>query len=231
MAPPDPILGVSEAFRASTDKNKLNLGVGAYRTEELKPYVLNVVKKVGTSPWIPGCALCGGTLPSAGGRSGARQHAVAQVGAILWLPASSLPLSRIALRAPVVQSDPSSHQGPLPRPLSQAEQRILAREENKEYLAIEGLDSFRKATVELLLGAGHPAIKEVRAWGGARVAGSREGCGEGQGKRAVCAGCLWRGQVANGPGAPHTAAPPHPAPLTTAGCNSTHPAPPHSPHS
>ena len=24
---------------------KLNLGVGAYRTEELQPYVLNVVKK------------------------------------------------------------------------------------------------------------------------------------------------------------------------------------------
>jgi hypothetical protein len=46
MAPPDPILGVSEAFRASTSPNKLNLGVGAYRTEELQPYVLEVVKKV-----------------------------------------------------------------------------------------------------------------------------------------------------------------------------------------
>lgn len=48
MAPPDPILGVSEAFKADTDDMKLNLGVGAYRTEELQPYVLNVVKKVGT---------------------------------------------------------------------------------------------------------------------------------------------------------------------------------------
>lgn len=46
MAPPDPILGVSEAFRADTDEMKLNLGVGAYRTEDLQPYVLNVVKKV-----------------------------------------------------------------------------------------------------------------------------------------------------------------------------------------
>jgi aspartate/tyrosine/aromatic aminotransferase len=46
MAPPDPILGVSEAFRRSTDPNKLNLGVGAYRTEELQPLVLDVVKKV-----------------------------------------------------------------------------------------------------------------------------------------------------------------------------------------
>lgn len=46
MAPPDPILGVSEAFKADTNELKLNLGVGAYRTEELQPYVLNVVKKV-----------------------------------------------------------------------------------------------------------------------------------------------------------------------------------------
>ncbi|CAA7398024.1 unnamed protein product [Spirodela intermedia] len=45
MAPPDPILGVSEAFKADTNDLKLNLGVGAYRTEELQPYVLNVVKK------------------------------------------------------------------------------------------------------------------------------------------------------------------------------------------
>ncbi|XP_027085431.1 aspartate aminotransferase, chloroplastic [Coffea arabica] len=45
MAPPDPILGVSEAFRADTNEMKLNLGVGAYRTEDLQPYVLNVVKK------------------------------------------------------------------------------------------------------------------------------------------------------------------------------------------
>ena len=38
--------GVSEAFKRDTNDMKLNLGVGAYRTEELKPYVLNVVKKV-----------------------------------------------------------------------------------------------------------------------------------------------------------------------------------------
>lgn len=45
MAPPDPILGVSEAFRADNHEMKLNLGVGAYRTEDLQPYVLKVVKK------------------------------------------------------------------------------------------------------------------------------------------------------------------------------------------
>ena len=45
QAPPDPILGVSVAFRESTNPNKLNLGVGAYRTEDLQPYVLDVVKQ------------------------------------------------------------------------------------------------------------------------------------------------------------------------------------------
>ncbi|KAL4569368.1 hypothetical protein LXL04_025004 [Taraxacum kok-saghyz] len=45
MAPPDPILGVSEAFKADTSELKLNLGVGAYRTEELQPYVLKTVRK------------------------------------------------------------------------------------------------------------------------------------------------------------------------------------------
>ena len=46
QAPADPILGVSEAFKADDSPDKLNLGVGAYRTEDLKPYVLGVVKKV-----------------------------------------------------------------------------------------------------------------------------------------------------------------------------------------
>ncbi|KAK8918835.1 hypothetical protein KSP39_PZI021873 [Platanthera zijinensis] len=88
MAPPDPILGVSEAFRADTSDMKLNLGVGAYRTEELQPYVLNVVKK--------------------------------------------------------------------------AEYLMLERGENKEYLPIEGLDAFNKATAELLFGADNPAIQQGR---------------------------------------------------------------------
>nr|CAA04697.1 aspartate aminotransferase 2 [Canavalia lineata] len=88
MAPPDPILGVSEAFRADNSDVKLNLGVGAYRTEELQPYVLNVVKK--------------------------------------------------------------------------AENLMLERGQNKEYVPIEGLAAFNKATAELLLGADNPAIKQQR---------------------------------------------------------------------
>lgn len=88
MAPPDPILGVSEAFKADTNALKLNLGVGAYRTEELQPYVLDVVKK--------------------------------------------------------------------------AENLMLERGENKEYLPIEGLAAFNKVTAELLFGADNPVIKEQK---------------------------------------------------------------------
>mmetsp|Transcript_26873 Transcript_26873/g.58642 ORF Transcript_26873/g.58642 Transcript_26873/m.58642 type:complete len:429 (+) Transcript_26873:165-1451(+) len=45
QAPPDPILSVTEAWKSDPDSRKLNLGVGAYRTEDGKPLVLNVVKK------------------------------------------------------------------------------------------------------------------------------------------------------------------------------------------
>jgi aspartate/tyrosine/aromatic aminotransferase len=45
QAPPDPILGVSLAYKADTDPNKVDLGIGAYRTEEGKPYVLSAVRK------------------------------------------------------------------------------------------------------------------------------------------------------------------------------------------
>ncbi|KAK0478442.1 glutamic oxaloacetic transaminase AAT1 [Armillaria novae-zelandiae] len=43
--PPDPILGVSEAFKADKDPRKINLGVGAYRDGTGKPYILTSVKK------------------------------------------------------------------------------------------------------------------------------------------------------------------------------------------
>jgi aspartate aminotransferase len=43
--PPDPILGVTEAFKADKDSRKINLGVGAYRDDNGKPYVLPSVRK------------------------------------------------------------------------------------------------------------------------------------------------------------------------------------------
>lgn len=45
QAPEDPILGVTVAYNKDQSPVKLNLGVGAYRTEEGKPLVLNVVRR------------------------------------------------------------------------------------------------------------------------------------------------------------------------------------------
>ncbi len=44
MGPPDAILGVSEAFKRDTNPLKMNLGVGAYRDDAGKPFVLPSVR-------------------------------------------------------------------------------------------------------------------------------------------------------------------------------------------
>lgn len=44
-APLDPILGTKIKYRQDTDPRKMNLGIGAYRTNEGKPYVLNAVRE------------------------------------------------------------------------------------------------------------------------------------------------------------------------------------------
>ncbi|RXG53915.1 Aspartate aminotransferase, mitochondrial [Armadillidium vulgare] len=45
MGPPDAILGVTEAFKRDTSEKKINLGVGAYRDDNGKPFVLPSVRK------------------------------------------------------------------------------------------------------------------------------------------------------------------------------------------
>jgi len=45
MGPPDPILGVTEAFKRDTNPKKINLGVGAYRNNEGVPFVLPSVRE------------------------------------------------------------------------------------------------------------------------------------------------------------------------------------------
>lgn len=45
MGPPDPILGVTEAFKRDKSPKKMNLGVGAYRDDAGKPFVLPSVRK------------------------------------------------------------------------------------------------------------------------------------------------------------------------------------------
>lgn len=45
MGPPDAILGITEAFKKDSFDLKINLGVGAYRDDNGKPYVLPSVRK------------------------------------------------------------------------------------------------------------------------------------------------------------------------------------------
>ena len=44
MAPPDPILGTALAFQKDTSKDKINLGIGAYRDDDGKPYIFKAVQ-------------------------------------------------------------------------------------------------------------------------------------------------------------------------------------------
>ena len=46
QAPPDPILSLTIGFKNDKDPNKVNLGVGAFRDNNGKPYVFPVVRKV-----------------------------------------------------------------------------------------------------------------------------------------------------------------------------------------
>ena len=46
MGPPDAILGVTEAFKKDSNPKKINLGVGAYRGDDGKPFILECVKEV-----------------------------------------------------------------------------------------------------------------------------------------------------------------------------------------
>ncbi len=135
--------GVSEAFRADTDPTKLNLGVGAYRTEEVQPYVLNVVRKV--TVWgdgAPQACLTRCTL----------LYAASQLHTFC-VASYALLCSLIIQSHHHVTSSYHHH--------TQAEKRMLDRGDNKEYLPIEGLASFNDATAKLLLGADSALLKEV----------------------------------------------------------------------
>ena len=47
LAPKDPLFGLMAAYKADTDPKKVDLGVGAYRDDNAKPWILPVVHMVG----------------------------------------------------------------------------------------------------------------------------------------------------------------------------------------
>lgn len=44
-APADPILGLNDSFKKNTNPKKVLLGMGAYRCDKGKPFILDCVKK------------------------------------------------------------------------------------------------------------------------------------------------------------------------------------------
>lgn len=50
-APADPILGLTDIFRADARPNKINLGIGVYKDETGKTPVLTSVKKLNSICW------------------------------------------------------------------------------------------------------------------------------------------------------------------------------------
>lgn len=53
QAPEDPLFGLMAAYRKDTSDKKVDLGIGAYRDNNAKPWVLPVVKKVRPLPLPP----------------------------------------------------------------------------------------------------------------------------------------------------------------------------------
>lgn len=66
---------------------------------------------------------------------------------------------------------------------------MIKKEENKEYLPMQGLDSFRKATVDLLLGKDNAAIKEARCHLCSLTAQARERASERAQERGSLSRC------------------------------------------
>jgi aspartate/tyrosine/aromatic aminotransferase len=49
QAPEDPLFGLMAAYRRDEDPKKVDLGIGAYRDNNAKPWILPVVKKASTT--------------------------------------------------------------------------------------------------------------------------------------------------------------------------------------
>jgi aspartate aminotransferase, cytoplasmic len=49
QAPEDPLFGLMAAYRKDTSDKKVDLGIGAYRDNTAKPWILPVVKKVSST--------------------------------------------------------------------------------------------------------------------------------------------------------------------------------------
>lgn len=68
QAPEDPLFGMMAAFRKDTFEKKVDLGIGAYRDNNAKPWVLPVVKKVRETLITASVFICVANSPLLKGR-------------------------------------------------------------------------------------------------------------------------------------------------------------------
>ena len=62
-APEDPLFGLMKAYREDPSEKKVDLGIGAYRDNNAKPWVLPVVKKVSSNPILSRVFFVGRPVP------------------------------------------------------------------------------------------------------------------------------------------------------------------------
>lgn len=62
-APEDPLFGLMKAYKEDPSDKKVDLGIGAYRDNNAKPWILPVVKKVSSNSILSGGFFVGRLVP------------------------------------------------------------------------------------------------------------------------------------------------------------------------
>lgn len=154
MGPPDAILGITEAFKKDSSPSKINLGVGAYRDDNGKPFVLECVKKV--------CIL---QFPSTTYRLYTNDYCFSKCffnlysmimykfWNYLWTFVESF---KLVLGEEILAGSPVLFL------FEQAEQALMGGNFDKEYAPIGGTPEFCLETAKLAFGDNSPVIKDGR---------------------------------------------------------------------
>lgn len=160
----DSIFKLTAAYKADPFPQKINLGVGAYRDDDSKPWVLPVVRKVRSLFSTLHSFLRLRTTPRPIHYPTPRTHAKE--------PFPTFPISDPTLMTPLRTHDPSES---LPHPVLplftpynlphniQASEILLHDPDlDHEYLPITGLPDFTSAAAKLILGGDSLALQEGR---------------------------------------------------------------------
>ncbi|PCD44011.1 hypothetical protein AU210_003093 [Fusarium oxysporum f. sp. radicis-cucumerinum] len=136
QAPEDPLFGLARAYKADNSPNKIDLGIGAYRDENAKPWVLPVVKKIAYTCIALHERIALQAFPYPDDASEADPFKLHFPQCAAWILLMQLCADEI------LRNDP---------------------ELNHEYAPIAGIASFTSKAAELVFGADSAAISEKRS--------------------------------------------------------------------